>query len=93
MRHFVQARGEATYDVGTNKISSLYIKDLETIDEISADGSTQVQLSSFWKGKTFDDLATEQGVYPVDDIGILSEDWPEDTDFDTFLDAVRSARD
>jgi len=93
LRQFVQARGEATYDTGTNKITSLYIKDLELIDEAMAEGSTQVQLTSFWKGKDFNELATEQGVYPVDDIDSLCKDWPEDTDFDTFFNAVRSAKD
>ena len=92
IRHFVQARGEATYDVGTNKISSLFIKDLEPINEETADGSTKAQLSSFWKGNTFDELANEQGVYPIDDISSLSKDWPDDTDFDTFFNAVRSGR-
>ena len=92
MRHFVQARGDATYDVDTNKIASLYIRDIEPIDETMADGSTRIQLSSFWKGKTFEELADEQAVYPVDDISSLSKDWPEDTDFDTFFNAVRSAR-
>jgi hypothetical protein len=92
IRHFVQARGDAIYDVDTNKIASLYIRDIEPIDESIADGSTRIQLSSFWKGKTFEELAAEQAVYPIDDISNLSKDWPEDTDFDTFFDAVRSAR-
>ena len=46
----------------------------------------------FWRGKSFEELVTEQGVYPIDDIGKLAGDWPEDADFDSFLNAVRSAR-
>lgn len=68
-------------------------RDVESIDESAAIGSTQVPISSFWKGKDFDELAAAQGVYPIDDLSKLSKDWPEDTDFDTFFDAVRSARD
>ena len=49
--------------------------------------------SAFWEGKDFDELATAQGVYPIDDLSRLSKDWPEDTDFDEFFDAVRDARD
>ena len=48
--------------------------------------------TDFWKGKDFEEWATEQDVYPVDDVGRLSRDWPEDTDFDSFFNAVRSAR-
>lgn len=48
--------------------------------------------NEFWEGKDFDELAASQGVYPIDTLSKLSNDWPEDTDFDVFLDAVRSAR-
>lgn len=92
LRQFVQARGEATYDPTTGVITSLYIKDLEPIEESSATGGTLKPLSSFWKGKTFEELSEEQGVYPVVDLERLSKDWPEDTDFDSFLEAVRSSR-
>ena len=93
IRQFVQLRGEATYDPTTSKIISLYVRDLEPIDQATAIGSTQLPISAFWKGTDFDELATTQGVYPVDDLASLSKDWPEDADFDSFFKAVRSARD
>ena len=92
IRQFVQIRGEATYDSTTGRITSMYIRDLESIDESAGTGITQMPISSFWKGKGFDELATAQGVYPIDDLSKLSKDWPEDTDFDAFFEAVRSAR-
>ena len=92
IRQFVQARGEAIYDVGTNKITSFVIRDLEPIEENMAQGNTATPLSSFWKGKSFEELTAEQAVYPIQNIDELTGDWPEDTDIDTYLTAVRSAR-
>jgi len=92
MRQFVQARGEATYDVATGKITLLNIKDLESIDKSSAGEVTKVALSSFWKAKIFEELADEQGVYPVDDLSIIMGGWPKDEDVDSFLNTIRSSR-
>ena len=93
IRQFVQVRGDAIYDSASGKITSMHVRDLEAIEEAGGMGGTEVPVSSFWQGTRFDELATTQGVYPVDDLRILSDDWPENTDFDTFLDAIRSARD
>ncbi len=90
LRKFVRARGDATFDKETSKILNLNIKDLESIEETSASIFPPSPLSSFWTGKTFERLASEQAVYPIDDVGRLSGDWPEDEDFDDFLRAVRS---
>lgn len=93
MRQFVQARGEATYDVTTGKITLLNIKDLEPIDESSTgEAITKVPLSSFWKSNRFEELAEEQSVYPVDDLSIITGGWPEDEDVDPFLTTIRSSR-
>jgi len=92
LRKFVRARGDATFDKETGKILNLYIKDLESIEESSASTFPPAPLSSFWTGKSFEQLASTQAVYPIDDIEKLSGDWPEDEDFDDFLKAVRSSR-
>ena len=92
IRKFVQARGDATYDVSTNKITSFYIKDLELIDESNAGDRTLIQLSPFWQERDFEDFVNEQSVYPVDNIDDLSRDWPEDTDIESFIKAVRGSR-
>lgn len=92
-RHFVRMKGEASYDSATGRITSLRVKDLESIDEASATGGVILPVSSFWKRQDFDELATLQGIYPITDLAKLSKDWPEDADFNTFFDAVRSARD
>jgi len=89
MRQFVQARGEATYDMGTNKIMSLYVKDLEPIEELSEIGISNLPISSFWKSKAFEDLATEQGVYPIDDLSVITGGWPEEESLEPFLEALR----
>jgi hypothetical protein len=47
--------------------------------------------SSFWKNKTFDELAKEQGVKPFrfEDCG---KNWPKDADFDRFFAAIKRIR-
>jgi hypothetical protein len=92
MRQFVQARGEATYDVVTGKITLLNIRDMESIDESAAGEVTKVALSSFWRAKSFEELADEQGVYPVNDLSIITGGWPKDEDIDSFLNTIRSSR-
>jgi len=92
LRKFVRARGDATFDKETNKILNLNIKDLESIEETSASAFQPSPLSSFWTGKTFDQLASEQAIYPLEDVRRLLGDWPEDENFDEFLKAVRSSR-
>lgn len=92
LRKFVRACGEATFDKDTGKILNLAVKDLESIEETAASTLPPSPLSSFWTGKSFEQLASEQAVYPIDNVGGLSGDWPEDEDFDDFLRAVRSSR-
>jgi len=91
LRKFVRVRGEATFDKETSKILNLNIKDLESMEETSASIFPPSPLSSFWTGKTFEQLTSEQAVYPIDEVGRLSGDWPEGEDFDDFLKAVRSS--
>jgi len=89
VRKFVQARGEANYDVVTGKITMLYIKDLELVEE-SLGGGTSSPVSSFWKNVKFDELASQQGIYPVSDLKVIMGGWPEDEDIDAFLASIRS---
>jgi hypothetical protein len=90
MRRFVQARGEATFEPITNKISLFYIRDLEPIE--SATGITEALNSPFWRIKIFDELAREQDVQPIDDLSKISGGWPEDEDIEQFLESIRSTR-
>ena len=94
MRHFTRIRGDATFDTITNKIRSIIIKDLEPIEQ-PTDIDIDVTLappSAFWEAKSFNSLALEQGVYPVEDLDRMAGEWPEDADFDSFLEAIRSVR-
>jgi hypothetical protein len=68
------------------------IKDLETIDESAMSGIANVPLSSFWKSTSFDELAAQQGVYPVDNLSNIMGGWPEDEDVDSFINTLRSSR-
>jgi len=92
LRNFVRARGEATVDPSTNRMSSLFIRDLELIGEPSQVEFVPILSPAFWSPKTFDELALEQGVYAVEDWDRFVGGWPEDTDFKSFLAAIRSSR-
>ena len=52
----------------------------------------QVVPSSFWEEKSFEELAEEQGVYPITDWEQLRGGWPEDADFEDFLEGIQAAR-
>jgi len=90
MRRFVQARGEATFEPITNKIITFHIRDMEPIE--SATGITEALISPFWRSKSFEELAIEQDVHPIDDLSKLSGGWPEDEDIEQFLESIRSSR-
>ena len=91
-RSFVRVRCEAKIDPFSNRINQLTIQDIEAIEEPEEASVPQVSIQEFWNPKKFDELGAEQGVYPVDEWDKLTIDWPEDADFDEFLDGVRSAR-
>jgi hypothetical protein len=91
-RYFVRVRGEATIDQFTNRIHLLTIHDIEAIEEPEEVSAPRVSVQAFWNPTVFDELAAEQGVNPVEEWDRLTVDWPEDTDFDEFLAAVRSGR-
>ena len=92
LRNFVQARGEATFDLSTNRITSLVIRDLEPVSELSPVELLPVPPSTFWTANTFDELALEQSIYPIEDWEKLTGQWPEDSNFELFMEAVRSSR-
>ena len=48
--------------------------------------------SRFWNPPTIEELALEQGVHPVKDFGQVFGGWPEDADFESFLEAIRRSR-
>jgi hypothetical protein len=47
---------------------------------------------AFWTSRTLEELAKEQGVRPISDIGELMGGWPKDEIDDGFEDAVRAWR-
>jgi hypothetical protein len=91
LRRFVRARGEATIERATNQVRQLNVLDLEPIDEPALSG-IQVPSTSFWEARLFEDLAEEQGVYPLADWNQLQGDWPEGMDFNEFADAALELR-
>ena len=74
------------------KVASMQIPDLEQINQLPDVTVLPAPPASFWETKGFDELATEQGIYPLSNLTELKGDWPIDADFEEFLTAVRSAR-
>lgn len=91
LRGFIQARGEAEFDSVTNRIYSFVIKDLEPIETPTDIVITPLPKSAFWSAKEFNELALEQDVHPIEDWDSLSGGFPEDADFDSFLEAIRNS--
>ena len=48
--------------------------------------------SDFWRKKSLDELAKEQGVGPVEKADQLAGDWPTEDSIDEFLASIREAR-
>ena len=48
--------------------------------------------SDFWRGKSVEELAREQGVRPVERIEDLAIDWPEEDSVDQLLALIREVR-
>lgn len=91
LRRFVRVHGEANIDPLTNRIHTLFVRDLESIDEPSATPVSPPPTPTFWRPKTFDELAIEQGVSPLEDWDTLTGNWPDGADFDSFLQAVKGS--
>lgn len=93
LRRFVRIRGIATIDPAAAAIRSFEIRDLEPIEELTHPPIPVVPPSMFWEPRSFEELAAEQGIYPLEDWTAITTGWPDDADFDSFLAAVRSVRD
>ena len=91
LRQFVRARGEAVIERATGKVKSLKVLDLEPVDRVTLH-EPQVPSTSFWSPSSFEDLAQEQGIYPIADWEQLTGSWPEDADFDAFMEAIHEAQ-
>jgi hypothetical protein len=48
--------------------------------------------ADFWRGKSVEELAREQGVGPIKNLGELAIDWPQDDSVDEFLSLLREVR-
>lgn len=92
LRRFVRATGEAQRDAVTHRIHSLTLYDLEPMEPILQTIPTIMPTSEFWEAKEFNQLALEQGIYPIDDLNKILGGFPEDADFDSFYKSVMSSR-
>jgi hypothetical protein len=48
--------------------------------------------AEFWRDKTLEELAREQGVQPIKNLNELAIDWPEEDSVDELLALVREVR-
>ena len=71
---------------------------IELSEPVKLPEGTQVRVdvvpidSNFWKGKSVEELAAEQGVLPIHRLEDLAIDWPEEDSLDEFLALIREAR-
>ena len=82
LRRYVRAVGEAELD----ESGAIRLLRLESLDDAEPAAGR-----SFWDLPTFDELAEEQGVEPVERIeDLVAGFWPEDESVDEFLAAIES---
>jgi hypothetical protein len=63
-------------------------------EEDGTKAPVNVPASGFWRIRTTQELAAEQGVKPVEDFdALLGDFWPEDESVDEFLEEVYRLRD
>jgi hypothetical protein len=95
LRSFVRVTGETREDPATGRISSIMIKDIESVSMEGTDFD-KISAEEFWREKPLDQLAGEQGIMParqLDDVwGKATDLWTDDEDFDAFLEAARGDR-
>lgn len=51
-----------------------------------------MNIDTFWSPKSFKELAEEQDIKPIENLDDIMGGFPEDEDFETFLEATRSCR-
>jgi hypothetical protein len=60
------------------------------------DSAVKEQSADFWKSKTLEELAAEQGIHPVENLdevlGQGADLWRDDAELETFLAALRELR-
>lgn len=96
MLHFVRVVGEAKEDSLTGKIASIWIHDIERLEDRENEETELLPQGtlvsrSFWESPTLDELAIEQNVQPVTDVAILLGGWPGEED-DGFEEAIEEIR-
>lgn len=82
LRKPVRVTGEATLDPNTQRIESLHIRELSSLDPLA------LGASAFSSGKSFEELAAIQGVKPLESIGVLAGGWPEEENLDEVLEEI-----
>lgn len=94
LRH-VRVIGEALTNPVTGQITRIRIRDIEPLDDfhdvLESISSSALELDDFWKTRTLEELAHQQGVSPVDDIRKLYGTWPgePEDDFENFIQQLR----
>ncbi len=86
LRRTVRARGEASIDPYSRRVSFIQVKSIEPLDPLA------MGAAAFRAAHSFEELARLQGVKPLDDIDILAGGFPEDEDIDGFLNEIYEHR-
>ena len=82
LRNPVSVEGEATLDPHTGRVELIHIKKLSPLEPLS------LGASFFFSGKTIDELATMQGVKPLENLSVLAGGLPEDPQFDELMEEI-----
>ena len=94
LRRYVRITGEAQEDPLTGKLRSLMIRDIQLV-RMEGEAFDTMDAEVFWRDKTFEELAGEQGVQSIqrleDVFGKGADLWETDDEFRAFLAAMESS--
>jgi hypothetical protein len=84
LRRPAELVGEVTYDEAEARATAVRLREITRADQLALG----LEPGEFWRYQTVEQLAREQAVQPITDIGVLRDDEASDEEIDAFLAAL-----
>jgi hypothetical protein len=84
LRRQAQLVGEVTYDEAESRATAVRLREITRADQLAIG----LEPGQFWRHPTVEQLAREQGIQAIIDLGLLRDDEASDEEIDAFLAAL-----